>query len=62
MVKNLHDAGWKHRYFNSADVSMLVYGCGVPQYHQFYYQELDRYKVSPLPYRGSFEGFPGEKL
>ena len=48
--------------FSYTGVSMLGYGCGVFQYPHFYYQELDRYKVLPRPYRGSSEGFPGEKL
>ena len=34
-VKKPHDTGWKNIYFTSADVSMLVYGCGVSQYPQF---------------------------
>ena len=35
-VQNIHKLGWKAQYFKSADVSMLVYGCGVAQYPQFY--------------------------
>ena len=49
-------------FFTSDDVSMLGYGCGVPQYHQFYDQELDRYQVLSRSDMGSFEGFPGDKF
>ena len=41
---------------------MLSYGCGVSQYPQVYGQDLDRYQVLPRPYRGCFEGFPGDNL
>ena len=41
---------------------MLGYGCGVSQYHQFYYKYLDRYQVLPFPYRVYFESFPGYKF
>ena len=34
-VRNVHDTGWKISYHNSADVSMIGYGCGVSQYPQF---------------------------
>ena len=57
-VWKLHDYVWKNSYFNSADVSMLGYGCGVSQYPQFYDKELDRYQVLPHPYRGYFAVFP----
>ena len=50
------------QFYTSADVYMLGYGCGMSQYPQFYDKELDRYQVLPRPYRGSFEGFPGEKF
>ena len=52
---------WKNRYFTSADVSMLGYGCGVSQYPQFYVKDLDMYQVLPRPFIGYFDGFPGEK-
>ena len=61
-VKNLHDAGFKNSYFTSADMSMLDSRCGVSQYPQFYYKDLDMYQVLPHPYNGSFDVFPGEKL
>ena len=41
---------------------MLGYGYGVSRYPQFYDKELNRYHVLPLPYRGFFEYFPGEKF
>ena len=31
--------------FNSADVSMIGYGCGVSQYSQFYDQDSYKYQV-----------------
>ena len=41
---------------------MLGYGCGVSQYPQFYAKYLYMYQVLPCPYKGSFDGFPGDKL
>ena len=35
-VQTMQKFGWKAQYFKSADVSMLVHGCGVSQYPQFY--------------------------
>ena len=35
-VQNMHKLGWKAQFFKSADVSMLVHGCVVSQYPQFY--------------------------
>ena len=61
-IRKSHDAGWENSYFISADVAMLDYGCGVSQYTQFYDKYLDMYQVLPRPYRGSFEGFPGDKF
>ena len=49
------------QFSTSDDVSMLGYGCGVSQYPQSYDLDLDKYQVSPRPYLGSFEGYPGEK-
>ena len=40
---------------------MLGYGCGMSQYPQFYYQDLDKYQVLTRPYWGSFEGYLGKK-
>ena len=40
-VNKLHDAGWENSYFASVDVAMLVHGCCVSQYPQFYYQNLE---------------------
>ena len=53
---------WKNSYFTSAEVYMLGYVCGVPQYPKFYDKYLDMYQVLPRPYIGSFDGFPGDKL
>ena len=61
-MKKSHDARWKNSYFNSADISMLGYGCGVSQYPQFYVNNLDMYQVLPRPYLGYFDGGPGDKL
>ena len=41
---------------------MLVYGCGMSQYPQFYDKYLDMYQLLPHPYMGSFEGFHGDKF
>ena len=35
-IKNMHNLGWKAKFFISADVSMLGHGYGVSQYPQFY--------------------------
>ena len=62
MVGKIHDAGRENCYFTSVNVSMLGFGCGVSQYPQFYYQDLDKYQVLPLPYLGSLEGDNWRKL
>ena len=46
-------------FSNSADVSLLGYGCVVSQYLQFYDQDLEKYQVLPRPYLGYFEVCPG---
>ena len=61
-VRKLHYSGWRNSYFTSIYVSMLFYGCGVSHYPRFYDKELDISQVLPRPYRGSFEGLPGEKF
>ena len=58
---NLHDACWKNSFPNSADVSIIGYGCGMSQYPQFYDQYLEKYQVLISPYLGIFEGDPGKK-
>ena len=35
-IQNMHKLDLKANFFNSFDVSMLGYGCGVSQYPQFY--------------------------
>ena len=52
----------KNSYLTSADVSMLVYGCDVSQYPQFYDKYLYMYQVLLRPYIGYFDGFPGDKF
>ena len=55
-IQNMHKLGWKAKIFNSADVSMLVRGCGVSQYPQFYERIKNRYQILPRPYVGSYSG------
>ena len=38
-VRKFHDTGWKNIYNNSADFSMLGYGCGMSQYPQFFVED-----------------------
>ena len=61
-VRNFHDTGWKNSYHTSADVSMLVYGCGVSQYPQLFVEYLDMYQMLPRPYLRSFDGGTRNKL
>ena len=61
-IRKLHAAGLGNSYFTFSDVYMLGYGCGMSQYHQFYYKYLDRYQLLQFPYRDYFEGFPGYKF
>ena len=61
-MRKLHDTGWKNIYHNSADVSMLGYGCGVSQYPQLFVEDLYMYQVLPSPYLRSFDGGTGDKL
>ena len=35
-IHNMHKLDWKEQFFNSADVSMLGYGCRVSLCPQFY--------------------------
>ena len=52
-IHNVHKIGWKAQLFKSDDVSMLVHGCSVSKYPQFY----DRIKrMLPRPYVGSCIG------
>ena len=61
-VKKLHDTVWKNSDFISADVYILVYGCGASQYPQFFVEDSDIYQMLPHPYLRSFDGGPGDKL
>ena len=40
-IRKLHGVGWKNSYFNSSDLSMLGYGCGVSRYPPFYDKYFD---------------------
>ena len=59
-VIKLHYTGLEKQIFASTDVSVLIYGCGVSQYPQFYDQDLYNYQVLPRPYLGYFDSYPGE--
>ena len=48
----LHDDDWRNIFFTSADVDMLVHGCGVSQYPTFYYRQLEKYQLLTRPYLG----------
>ena len=61
-VRKLHDTGWKNRYYTSADVSMLGYGCGVSKYPQLFVEDLYIYQMLPRPYLTSFYGGPVHKV
>ena len=61
-VKKLHDAGWEKSYFTSADVSIIGYEYNVSQNPKFYAKYLYMYQVLPRPYKGSYDGFTGDKL
>ena len=60
-IQNIHKLGWKSQLFNSDDVSMLVHGCGVSQYPQFYDRIL-KYQMLPRPYVWSYSGEKGHQL
>ena len=57
----MHEAGWKNCCFTYDDVVMLGHGCGVPQYPQWYDQQLKKCQLLPRPYLENFEGDNGEK-
>ena len=61
-MKESHDTGWKNSYFTSADVSMLVCGCGMSQYPQFFDEDLDIYQMLPRTCLRSFDGVLGDKF
>ena len=60
-VQNIHKLGWKAKYFNSADVSILGHGCGVSQYPQFY-DTNNVFHMSPHPYVGSYFSEKGHQF
>ena len=41
---------------------MLVHGCGVSQYPQFYDQIKNIYQLLPRPYAGSYKGEKGHQF
>ena len=60
-VQTIHKLGRKAQYFKSADFSMLVHGCGVSQYPQFYDTNKNIYQMLPRPYVGSYSGEKGHQ-
>ena len=52
----------KNSSFTSDNVSILVYGCGVSQYSQFYVKYLYMYQMLPRPYLWYFDCGSGDKL
>ena len=58
-ILNIHKLGWKAQYFKSADVSILVHGCGVSQYPQCYDTIKYIYQMLPHSYVGSYSGEKG---
>ena len=58
----MHNIGWKVQFFNSADVSMLVHGCGVSQYPQFYDTIKKKHQMLPRPYVGIYIGEKGHQF
>ena len=58
----MHKLVWKSQFFKSADVSMLVHGCDVSQYPQFYDKNKKIYQILPRPYVGSYSGEKGHKF
>ena len=51
----MHKLGWKEKYLNYDDVSMLRHGCGVSQYPQFY-DTIKKNQMLARPYVGSYSG------
>ena len=65
LQKNSYEVTWfwlETNFFDSAEVSIIVFGCGVSQYRQFYDQDLDKNQVLPCPYFGYFGDYPGGKI
>ena len=61
-IRNMYKIGWKANYFKSADVSMLVHGCGVLKYSQFYERTKNIYQVLPRLYVGSYSVEKGRQF
>ena len=58
-VLKLYDDHLRKTAFS--DANMLVHGCGVSQYPQFYDQHLEKYQLLPRPCLGSFKDDNREK-
>ena len=58
----MHKLGRKAKSFKSYGVSMLVHGCGVSQYPQFYDTIKNIYIMLPRPYVGSYSGEKGHQF
>ena len=54
--------GWKAQLFKSSDFLMLVHGCGVSQYPQFYDRIKNIYQMLPRPYVGGYSGEKGHEF
>ena len=61
-IHNMHKIGWKETLLKSADVSMLVYGCGVSQCPQFHDRIKNIYQILPRTYVGSYSGEKGHQF
>ena len=61
-IQNMHKLVLKAQFFKSADVSMLVYGCGVSQYPQFYDRIKNIYQMLTPPYVGVYSGQKGHQF
>ena len=58
-IQNIHKLGWKAQFLKFADVSMLVHGCDVSRYPQFYDRIKNICQMLPLPYVESYTGEKG---
>ena len=58
----MHRIGQKENDLKYDDVSMLVHGCGVSQFPQFYEKIQKKYQLLPHPYVGSYEIEMGNQI
>ena len=61
-VQTMQKLGWKSQYFKSADVSMLVHGCGVSQYSQFHNTNIKKFQMLSRSYMGSYSVEKGHQI